>query len=124
VKKSLAIRPVAFYRNGLPRPRFFDNHRFNSYRVDTPLSVLDPLLSWAQLEKSSPAAPIVLKRRRYLDDEEIGSEDVGVVRIRRKLSDDFDRVAEESKTELVEANEKKKIEQDKFNEVISKIVHI
>ncbi|KAG7622108.1 unnamed protein product [Arabidopsis thaliana] len=159
VKKSIAIRPVSFYGNGLPRPRFFDNPKFNDYRVDPPLSVLDPLLSWArdahwsmgglnftrlrlqgriegnvnklraQLEKSTPvklesgrkkkrsgsesppSAPIVVKRRRYLDlndsdDEEVGSEDEGVVRIRRKLSDDFDRVAEESKTKLVEANKK------------------
>lgn len=162
-KKNVSIRPVTFYGNGLPRPRFFDNPKFNAYRVDPPVSVLDPLLSWArdahwsmgglnftrlrlqgriegnvnklraQLEKSSPvklesgiserkkkrsgsesppAAPIVLKRRRYLDlndsddDEEVGSEDEGVVRIRRKLSDDFDRVAGESKTKLVEANKK------------------
>ncbi|EFH45769.1 hypothetical protein ARALYDRAFT_491941, partial [Arabidopsis lyrata subsp. lyrata] len=160
VKKNVSIRPVTFYGNGLPRPRFFDNPKFNAYRVDPPVSVLDPLLSWArdahwsmgglnftrlrlqgriegnvnklraQLEKSSPvklesgmkkkrsgsesppAAPIVLKRRRYLDlndsddDEEVGSEDEGVVRIRRKLSDDFDRVAGESMTKLVEANKK------------------
>ncbi|KAG7541164.1 hypothetical protein ISN45_Aa07g012940 [Arabidopsis thaliana x Arabidopsis arenosa] len=164
VKKNVSIRPVTFYGNGLPRPRFFDNPKFNGYRVDPPVSVLDPLLSWArdahwsmgglnftrlrlqgriegnvnklraQLEKSSPvklesgiserkkkrsgsesppppAAPIVLKRRRYLDlndsdDEEVGSEDEGVVRIRRKLADDFDRVAGESKVKLVEANKK------------------
>ncbi|KAG7545866.1 hypothetical protein ISN44_As12g012920 [Arabidopsis suecica] len=163
VKKNVSIRPVTFYGNGLPRPRFFDNPKFNGYRVDPPVSVLDPLLSWArdahwsmgglnftrlrlqgriegnvnklraQLEKSSPvklesgiserkkkkrsgsesppAAPIVLKRRRYLDlndsdDEEVGSEDEGVARIRRKLADDFDRVAGESKTKLVEANKK------------------
>ncbi|CAE6171835.1 unnamed protein product [Arabidopsis arenosa] len=163
VKKHVSIRPVTFYGNGLPRPRFFDNPKFNAYRVDPPVSVLDPLLSWArdahwsmgglnftrlrlqgriegnvnklraQLEKSSPvklesgisekkkkkrsgsesppSAPIVVKRRRYLDlndsdDEEVGSEDEGVVRIRRKLSDDFDRVAGESKVKLVEANKK------------------
>ncbi|CDY25249.1 BnaA02g22070D [Brassica napus] len=159
VKKSSAIRPVEFYGNSLPRPRFFDNPKFNSHRVDPPLSVLDPLLSWAreahwsmgglnftrlrlqgriegnvdklraQLEKSTPtklesgdsdkkkkrsdydydydsppAAPVAVKRRRYIDlnaddgdDEEIGSGDEGVARIRRKLSDDFDRVAGESK---------------------------
>ncbi|KFK35899.1 hypothetical protein AALP_AA4G050900 [Arabis alpina] len=155
MKKNLAIRPAEFYGNGLPRPRFFDNPQFNSHRVDPPLSVLDPLLSWArdahwsmgglnftrlrlqgriegnvnklraQLEHSTPvklesekkkkkttkrsgsesppSTPIVVKRRRrYLDliddDEEIGSEDEGVARIRRKLSVDFDRVAQENKT--------------------------
>ncbi|CAF2107426.1 hypothetical protein Bca4012_093612 [Brassica carinata] len=167
VKKSSAIRPVEFYGNSLPRPRFFDNPKFNSHRVDPPLSVLDPLLSWAreahwsmgglnfrrlrlqgriegnvdklraQLEKSTPtklesgdsdkkkkrsdydydydsppAAPVAVKRRRYIDlnadddDEEIGSEDEGVARIRRKLSDDFDRVAGESKIEVVKAGKK------------------
>ncbi|KAF8094339.1 hypothetical protein N665_0365s0025 [Sinapis alba] len=170
VKKSSAIRPVEFYGNGLPRPRFFDNPQFNSHRVDPPLSVLDPLLSWAreahwsmgglnftrlrlqgriegnvdklraQLEKSTPtklesgnsdkkkkkrrsdydsdsdslpAAPVAVKRRRFIDlnddaddEEEIASEDEGVARIRRKLSDDFDRVAGESKIKVVKASEK------------------
>uniref|UniRef100_A0A1J3EKE5 Uncharacterized protein n=2 Tax=Noccaea caerulescens TaxID=107243 RepID=A0A1J3EKE5_NOCCA len=165
VKKHLAIRPVEFYGNGLPRPYVFENPLFNSHRVDPPLSALDPLLSWArdahwtmgglnftrlrlqgriegnvnklraQLEKSTPvklesgiseknnkkkrsgyesppAAPIAMKRRRFIDlndddeEEEVGSEDEGVARIRRKLSDDFDRVAEESKTTLVKANKK------------------
>ncbi|KAH0902560.1 LOW QUALITY PROTEIN: hypothetical protein HID58_042063, partial [Brassica napus] len=46
--KTVAIRPVEFYGNGLPRPRFFDTPKFNSHRVDPPLSVLDPLLSWAR----------------------------------------------------------------------------
>ncbi|XP_010447998.1 PREDICTED: uncharacterized protein LOC104730521 [Camelina sativa] len=177
VKKHLSIRPVEFYGNGLPRPRFFDNPKFNSCRVDPPLSVLDPLLTWArdahwsmgglnftrlrlqgriegnvnklraQLEKSTPVKlesgiserkkkkrsgsesppppPVVVKRRRYLDlndsdDEEVGSEeDEGVVSIRRKLSDEFDKVAEDNnpqvnkksiKSELVEKilKEKKK----------------
>ncbi|EOA17807.1 hypothetical protein CARUB_v10006205mg [Capsella rubella] len=164
VKKHLSIRPVEFYGNGLPRPRFFDNPQFSSCRVDPPLSVLDPLLTWArdahwsmgglnftrlrlqgriegnvnklraQLEKCSPVklesasserkknkkrsgsespppAPIVVKRRRYLDlndsdDEGVGSEDEGVVRIRRKLSDDFDRVAEDNSAQLVKPNKK------------------
>ncbi|CAH8314540.1 unnamed protein product [Eruca vesicaria subsp. sativa] len=171
VKKTSAIRPVEFYGNALPRPRFFDNPKFNSHRVDPPLSVLDPLLSWAreahwsmgglnftrlrlqgriegnvdklraQLENSTPvkiesgdsdrkkrrsehdfdsppAAPVAVKRRRYIDlnddvdDEEegIGSEDEGVARIRRKLSDDFDRVAGESKINVVVKANKKSIE--------------
>ncbi|KAG2263017.1 hypothetical protein Bca4012_015313 [Brassica carinata] len=138
VNKS--IRPVAFYGNALPRPRFFDNPRFNFHRVDPPLPVLDPLLTWArdahcsmgglnftrlrlqgriegnveklraQLKSSSPgdsekkrsgcdslppaAAPVAVKRKRYLD---LNDEDEGVARIIRNLSDDFDRVAGESK---------------------------
>ncbi|ESQ54424.1 hypothetical protein EUTSA_v10027270mg [Eutrema salsugineum] len=164
VKKHFAIRPAEFYGNGLPRPRYFDSPQFNSHRVDPPLSVLDPLLSWArdahwsmgglnftrlrlqgriegnvnklraQLEKSSPvklesgssekkktkrsgydsppATPIAVKRRKFLDlnddddGEEVGSEDEGVARIRRKLSDDFDRVAVESKTKVVKSSQK------------------
>ncbi|KAL0659924.1 hypothetical protein Bca4012_080509 [Brassica carinata] len=141
VSKNIAIRPVEFYGNALPRPRFFDNPQFNSHRVD-------PLLSWArdahwstgglnftrlrlqgriegnveklraQLEDSSPgdsekknkkkrsgcdstppAAPVAVKRRRYVDlndEDEIGSGDEGVVRIIRNLSGDFDRVAGDS----------------------------
>lgn len=165
VKKSCSIRPAEFYGNALPRPRFFENPQFNSCRVDPPLSVLDPLLSWAkdahwsmgglnftrlrlqgriegnvnklraQLEKSTPvklesgssdkmkkkktkkrsvsesppAAPIAVKRRRYLDlndSDDDGSEDEGVARIRRKLSVDFDRVAGENKTKMVKSNKK------------------
>ncbi|CAF2029249.1 uncharacterized protein LOC106376251 [Brassica napus] len=135
VSKNIAIRPVEFYGNALPRPRFFANPQFNSHRAD-------PLLSWArdahwstgglnftrlrlqgriegnveklraQLEDSSPgdsekkkrsgcdspppAAPVAVKRRRYVDlndEDEIGS---GVARIIRNLSGDFDRVAGES----------------------------
>ncbi|CAH8388637.1 unnamed protein product [Eruca vesicaria subsp. sativa] len=147
VRKTIAIRPVEFYGNSLPRPRFFDNPQFNSHRVDPPLSVLDPLLSWArdahwsmgglnftrlrlqgriegnveklraQLEDSSPvsdkhkkkrsgcdsdsppAAPVVVKRRRFIDlNDEADEEEIeGVARIIRNLSDDFDRVAGESK---------------------------
>ncbi|KAF8090770.1 hypothetical protein N665_0468s0046 [Sinapis alba] len=54
-------------------------------------------------EDSPPASPVAVKRRRYLDlnddeeEEEIGLEDEGVDRIIRNLSDDFDRVAGESK---------------------------
>ncbi|KAG2239799.1 hypothetical protein Bca4012_022898 [Brassica carinata] len=145
VKKSVAIRPVEFYGNGLSRPRFFDNPNFNSHRVDPPISVLDPLLSWAreahwsmgglnftrfrlqgriegnvdklraQLEKSSPlkkrsdfdsppAAPVAVKRRRYIDlndDADEEEEEICVASIRRKLSDDFDRVAGESNIKAI-----------------------
>ncbi|XP_010555119.1 PREDICTED: uncharacterized protein LOC104824700 [Tarenaya hassleriana] len=157
LKKVSGIKPADFYGNGLPRPRFFDNPQFNSERIDPPLPVLDPLLTWAndahwsmgglsftrlrlqgriegkvsklraQLEKSSPiqveagrslkmkrsgsesppAAPVTVKRRRLLDlnndDEEIESEDEGISRIRRKLSDDFDRVAGEGNANVIAA---------------------
>ncbi|KAG2240103.1 hypothetical protein Bca52824_091105 [Brassica carinata] len=127
VKKTAAIRPVEFYGNGLPRPRFFDNPKFNSHRVDPPISVLDPLLSWARsslvhggsvdklryrnppLKKRScfhspPAAPVAVKRRRYIDlndDADDEEAEIGVASIRRKLSDDFDRVAGESNTKAI-----------------------
>ncbi|CAN7014861.1 hypothetical protein IGI04_013340 [Brassica rapa subsp. trilocularis] len=42
MRKTIAIRPVEFYGNALPRPRFFANPQFNSHRVDP------PLLSWAR----------------------------------------------------------------------------
>ncbi|WZY69876.1 hypothetical protein YC2023_002116 [Brassica napus] len=155
VKKNSAIRPVEFYGNGLPRPRFFDNPKFNSHRVDPPLSVLDPLLSWAreahwsmgglnftrlrlqgriegnvdklraQLEKSSPlekrsgfdsppAAPVAVKRRRYIDLNDEEEEEICLASIRRKLSDDFDRVAGESDSKAIKKPiESKSIVKDK-----------
>ncbi|CAN8326256.1 unnamed protein product [Cochlearia groenlandica] len=180
VKKNCAIRPVEFYGNALPRPRFFENPQFNTVRVDPPLSVLDPLLSWArdahwsmgglnftrlrlqgriegnvnklraQLEKSSPVkleseisddkkekkkkkrsgfdspppAPIAVKRRRYLalnddDEEEIGSDDdEGMVRIRRKLADDFDRVAGEDNNAKIVKAVKKSIESESMEKIV------
>ncbi|KAF3531452.1 hypothetical protein DY000_02038725 [Brassica cretica] len=98
VKKTVAIRPVEFYGNGLPRPRFFDTPKFNSHRVDPPLSVLDPLLSWAREAHWSMGAPVAVKRRRYIDlnDDDEEEEEICLASIRRKLSDDFDRVAGES----------------------------
>ncbi|CAN6988040.1 hypothetical protein IGI04_001791 [Brassica rapa subsp. trilocularis] len=155
VKKNSAIRPVEFYGNGLPRPRFFHNPKFNSHRVDPPLSVLDPLLSWAreahwsmgglnftrlrlqgriegnvdklraQLEKSSPlkkrsgfdsppAAPVAVKRRRYIDLNDEEEEEICLASIRRKLSDDFDRVAGESDSKAIKKPiESKSIVKDK-----------
>lgn len=135
-----ALGPAKFYGSILPRPRFY---KANEERVDPPVSVIDPLMSWAEethgsmggmnftrhrlqgriegnieklrteLEKvekktgketpakgstpfpdspSPPPAPYVLKRKRFLIDESEVKERVG-----RKLGDEFDRVAEESR---------------------------
>ncbi|CAI0461017.1 unnamed protein product [Linum tenue] len=44
----VALRPANFYGSSLPRPRFFDHTNDVTERVDPPVSVMDPLLSWAQ----------------------------------------------------------------------------
>ncbi|CAI0461013.1 unnamed protein product [Linum tenue] len=44
----VALRPANFYGSSLPRPRFFDHTSLLTERVDPPVSVMDPLLSWAQ----------------------------------------------------------------------------
>ncbi|XP_060189691.1 uncharacterized protein LOC132618697 [Lycium barbarum] len=130
----VSLKPVKFYGSSLPRPRFY---KPNSERVDPPVSILDPLMSWAEeahwsmggvsftrhrlqgriegnIEKlraeresvenkkveeemTCPGAPIVLKRKRRLADDE--SEDVGG--LARKLEDEFDDVAEESGLKVV-----------------------
>ncbi|KAK4286161.1 hypothetical protein QN277_002756 [Acacia crassicarpa] len=41
------LGPGKFYGTSLPRPRIYDDVKFNDYRVDPPVSVSDPLLSWA-----------------------------------------------------------------------------
>ncbi|XP_016666327.2 uncharacterized protein [Gossypium hirsutum] len=41
------LGPGKFYGSSLPRPRIYSETRFNSERVDPPVPVLDPLLSWA-----------------------------------------------------------------------------
>ncbi|OMO99567.1 hypothetical protein CCACVL1_03738 [Corchorus capsularis] len=41
------LGPGKFYGSSLPRPRFYTDTKFNSERVDPPVPVLDPLLSWA-----------------------------------------------------------------------------
>ncbi|KAG0484285.1 hypothetical protein HPP92_008364 [Vanilla planifolia] len=43
----VALGPGKFYGSSLPRPRFFTDVKFNKERVDPPVDVLDPLLSWA-----------------------------------------------------------------------------
>ncbi|PPD81438.1 hypothetical protein GOBAR_DD21633 [Gossypium barbadense] len=41
------LGPGKFYGSSLPRPRIYNETRFNSERVNPPVPVLDPLLSWA-----------------------------------------------------------------------------
>lgn len=41
----VALQPGKFYGSSLPRPRF---HKPNEDRVDPPLSVLHPFMSWAE----------------------------------------------------------------------------
>lgn len=41
------LGPGKFYGTSLPRPRIYTDVKFNDERVDPPVSVMDPLLSWA-----------------------------------------------------------------------------
>ncbi|XVE92751.1 hypothetical protein REPUB_Repub01dG0126700 [Reevesia pubescens] len=41
------LGPGKFYGNSLPRPRIYTDIKFNPERVDPPVPVLDPLLTWA-----------------------------------------------------------------------------
>ncbi|XVF66828.1 hypothetical protein PTKIN_Ptkin10aG0069000 [Pterospermum kingtungense] len=43
----VSLGPGKFYGSSLPRPRIYTDTKFNSERVDPPVPVLDPLLSWA-----------------------------------------------------------------------------
>ncbi|KAB2087744.1 hypothetical protein E1A91_A04G132800v1 [Gossypium mustelinum] len=43
----VSLGPGKFYGSSLPRPRIYTDTKFNPGRVDPPVPVLDPLLSWA-----------------------------------------------------------------------------
>ncbi|KAG4152786.1 hypothetical protein ERO13_D04G142900v2 [Gossypium hirsutum] len=43
----VSLGPGKFYGSSLPRPRIYTDTKFNPERVDSPVPVLDPLLSWA-----------------------------------------------------------------------------
>ncbi|KAJ8431792.1 hypothetical protein Cgig2_027960 [Carnegiea gigantea] len=43
----VTLGPGKFYGSSLPRPRIYNDVKFNEERVDPPVPVLDPLLSWA-----------------------------------------------------------------------------
>ncbi|XP_071741439.1 uncharacterized protein [Rutidosis leptorrhynchoides] len=44
----VSLGPGKFYGSSLPRPRFYTDIKYNSNRVDPPVPVLDPLMSWAE----------------------------------------------------------------------------
>lgn len=44
----VTLGPGKFYGNSLPRPRFYTDVKLNEERVDPPVPVLDPLMSWAE----------------------------------------------------------------------------
>ncbi|XP_078436479.1 microtubule-associated protein [Wolffia australiana] len=44
----VALGPGRFYGSALPRPRYYEDVKFNDERVDAPPTVLDPLLDWAR----------------------------------------------------------------------------
>ncbi|MFS8023778.1 hypothetical protein Hanom_Chr16g01455551 [Helianthus anomalus] len=43
----VALGPGKFYGSSLPRPRIYTDVKFNSFRVDPPVPVTDPFMSWA-----------------------------------------------------------------------------
>ncbi|KAL5981778.1 hypothetical protein ACLOJK_015842 [Asimina triloba] len=43
----VAVKPGRFYGSSLPRPRIYTDVKLNKERVDPPMSVLEPFLSWA-----------------------------------------------------------------------------
>ncbi|WCJ30759.1 hypothetical protein M5689_012299 [Euphorbia peplus] len=43
-----SLGPGKFYGSSLPRPRIYTDVKFNSERVDPPVSVMDPFYSWAE----------------------------------------------------------------------------
>ncbi|KAM7492247.1 hypothetical protein LguiA_035168 [Lonicera macranthoides] len=45
---TAALGPGKFYGSSLPRPRIFTDMKLNEERIDPPVPVLDPLLSWAE----------------------------------------------------------------------------
>ncbi|KAI3457242.1 hypothetical protein Pfo_013905 [Paulownia fortunei] len=44
----VALGPGKFYGSSLPRPRFYTDVKLNDEKVVPPLSVMDPLITWAQ----------------------------------------------------------------------------
>ncbi|KAK2980079.1 hypothetical protein RJ640_012213 [Escallonia rubra] len=44
----VALGPGRFYGSSLPRPRIYTDVKFSNDRVDPPVPVTDPLMSWAQ----------------------------------------------------------------------------
>lgn len=44
----VALGPGKFYGSSLPRPRIYTDIKYNFYRVDPPVPVTDPFMSWAE----------------------------------------------------------------------------
>ncbi|KAI3780651.1 hypothetical protein L2E82_10636 [Cichorium intybus] len=44
----VSLGPGKFYGSSLPRPRIYTDVKYNSYRVDPPVPVTDPFMSWAE----------------------------------------------------------------------------
>lgn len=43
----VALGPGKFYGSSLPRPRFYTDVKLNDERIDPPLPVMEPLMTWA-----------------------------------------------------------------------------
>ncbi|KAF7822984.1 uncharacterized protein G2W53_021128 [Senna tora] len=43
----VSLGPGKFYGTSLPRPRIYTDVKFNDHRVDPPVPVTDPFMSWA-----------------------------------------------------------------------------
>jgi len=59
----LPVGPARFYGSGLPRPFIYSDVKFNSERVDPPLGVTTPFMTWANDAHWSMGG-ICLKRKR------------------------------------------------------------
>ncbi|KAA8526377.1 hypothetical protein F0562_008420 [Nyssa sinensis] len=59
----VALGPGKFYGSSLPRPRIYTDVKFNGERVDPPVSVIDPFMSWAE-EAHWSMGGLRLKRHR------------------------------------------------------------
>ncbi|KAA8532865.1 hypothetical protein F0562_033018 [Nyssa sinensis] len=59
----VALGPGKFYGSSLPRPRIYTDVKFNGERVDPPISVIDPFMSWAE-EAHWSMGGLRLKRHR------------------------------------------------------------
>lgn len=60
----VTLGPGKFYGSSLPRPRIYNDVKFNEERVDPPVPVLAPLLSWAN-EAHWSMGGLSFKRLRF-----------------------------------------------------------
>ncbi|XP_054790607.1 uncharacterized protein LOC129296035 [Prosopis cineraria] len=59
----VSLGPGKFYGTSLPRPRIYNDVKFNDHRVDPPVPVADPFMSWAN-EAHWSMGGLSLKRLR------------------------------------------------------------